>query len=81
MIFHDARLLHHWRVGGGGILRGALTLLGYPIASSYSAVMALRNSHYDRVGGQKIPGVKVVSVGNLVVGGNGKTPFSAWVAK
>ena len=81
MIFHDARLLHHWRVGGGGILRGALTLLGYPIASSYSAVMALRNSHYDRVGGQKIPGVKVVSVGNLVVGGTGKTPFSAWVAK
>ncbi len=81
MILHDAKLLHRWRVGEGGMLSGALTVLGYPIASIYRAVMAIRNSHYDRVGGQKVPGVKVVSVGNLVVGGTGKTPISAWVAR
>ncbi|GIT52560.1 MAG: hypothetical protein Ct9H300mP15_27730 [Gemmatimonadota bacterium] len=33
MIFHDARLLHHWRVGGGGVLRGArdTTRLSYSV--------------------------------------------------
>ena len=81
MIFHDAGLLHRWRVGEGGMLRGVLMALGYPILSTYSAVIAIRNSHYDRVGGQKVPGLKVVSVGNLVIGGTGKTPISAWIAR
>ena len=81
MIFHDAKLLHRWRAGEGGMLSGALMVLGYPITSVYSVLMAIRNSHYDRVGGQKVPGVKVVSVGNLAIGGTGKTPISAWVAR
>ena len=81
MIFHDAKLLHRWRAGEGGMLSGALMVLGYPITSIYSVLMAIRNSHYDRVGGQKVPGVKVVSVGNLAIGGTGKTPISAWVAR
>ena len=81
MIFHDAKLLHRWRAGEGGMLSGALMVLGYPITSIYSVLMAIRNSHYDRVGGQKVPGMKVVSVGNLAIGGTGKTPISAWVAR
>jgi tetraacyldisaccharide 4'-kinase len=81
MILHDARLLHRWRAGEGGMLRGALTILAYPITYTYGAVVAIRNAHYDRVGGQKVPGVKVVSVGNLVIGGTGKTPISSWVAR
>jgi len=81
MIMHDARLLHRWRIGEGTVLTAALNIFGYPIAALYHATMKVRNSHYDDVGGQEVRGVKVVSVGNLVVGGTGKTPLSAWIVR
>ena len=52
-----------------------------PIEASYRALIAARGWMYDHqflaVERSTIP---VVSVGNLSVGGTGKTPFTAWIA-
>ncbi|QIX59933.1 tetraacyldisaccharide 4'-kinase [Hymenobacter sp. BT18] len=61
-------------------MNAPLTLLLLPLSWLYAAVLAVRNWLYDR--GLKavthFP-VPVISVGNLRVGGTGKTPHVAWV--
>ena len=43
--------------------------------------MLARNRRYDRVGGARLEGIRIASVGNLAVGGTGKTPLTAWMAR
>lgn len=66
---------------GRGPVAKVLSGLLLPAEWLYSAVVALRNLAWN--GGwaatHRAP-VPVVSIGNLAVGGTGKTPFSAWVA-
>ena len=61
----------------GRVARVALT----PVEAAYRAATAARGWLFDhsllRVHSSPIP---VVSVGNLSVGGTGKTPFAAWLA-
>jgi tetraacyldisaccharide 4'-kinase len=58
-------------------LRGALRLVALP----YAAVIRYRNAHYDRVGPEVTLPVPVVSVGNITVGGTGKTPMVVELVK
>jgi tetraacyldisaccharide 4'-kinase len=63
-----------------GNARGAALLA--PLASVYGAVMSVRARAYD-LGMLRRYGVgsPVVVVGNLTVGGTGKTPLVAWLAR
>ncbi|HEV3049771.1 MAG TPA: tetraacyldisaccharide 4'-kinase [Longimicrobium sp.] len=68
--------------GGGGAAGAALRLLLAPAEAAYAGVVAARNGAYDRgwLRSDRVD-VPVISIGNLSVGGAGKTPFAAWVAR
>jgi tetraacyldisaccharide 4'-kinase len=69
--------LWHKDSGWAPIARAALT----PASLLYRVVTSVRNTMYDRgtlpVATAPIP---VISIGNLAVGGSGKTPIAAWMA-
>jgi tetraacyldisaccharide 4'-kinase len=63
---------------GGAAIRGALL----PAAGLFRGIVTVRNRLYDRGSLRARRGpIPAVSVGNLSVGGTGKTPISAWLAK
>lgn len=66
--------------GDGWRVRLARRLLA-PAGRSYGAVARVRNELYERgVLRSRMVALPVLSVGNLSVGGTGKTPLSAWAA-
>jgi tetraacyldisaccharide 4'-kinase len=59
----------------------AATMLLSPLSWLYGLAIRLRNRHYDRPGKSLAARVPVLSIGNLTVGGTGKTPVVAWLAQ
>lgn len=78
-----------WPAGGSRILRvitrGArvpLRPLLLPMEQAYKSVVAARNRAYDtRLFKAHKVAVPVISVGNIVAGGAGKTPVTRWLTK
>jgi tetraacyldisaccharide 4'-kinase len=68
--------------GGGGAAGAALRTILAPAEAGYAAAVAARNGAYDRgwLRSERVD-VPVISIGNISVGGAGKTPFAAWLAR
>jgi tetraacyldisaccharide 4'-kinase len=74
-----ASLAHRLWTGVGVPARVARAAL-YPIEAAYGAVVSTRRTLYDRgLLRSHDLALPAVSVGNLTVGGTGKTPVSAWL--
>ncbi|MFN2565932.1 MAG: tetraacyldisaccharide 4'-kinase [Gemmatimonadaceae bacterium] len=74
-----ASVTRHVWVGTGVPARLARGVL-YPLEAAYAAAVTVRRALYDRgvLRSFALP-MPSVSVGNLTVGGTGKTPVSAWL--
>jgi tetraacyldisaccharide 4'-kinase len=73
--------LHAWWAGKGGAAGAVLSALLLPAGALFAGAVRLRNAAYDHGWRASARGaIPVVSIGNLSVGGTGKTPVSAWVA-
>lgn len=64
-----------------GPLPAPLTPIAIPAAYVYAAAMRWRNARFDRGEGVERLDIPVISIGNLTVGGTGKTPMTAWTVR
>jgi tetraacyldisaccharide 4'-kinase len=72
-------MARRWWGGELGVLGAVLDGLCAPVAWVFARMSGIRAER--RAGkGSRIEGLAVVSVGNLAVGGTGKTPVAAWAA-
>ncbi|MBT8488149.1 MAG: tetraacyldisaccharide 4'-kinase, partial [Gemmatimonadetes bacterium] len=67
-----------WR-GEAGLSGAFVSVLLFPLEGLWRLVTRVRNRRHDRAVAPRVDGLAIVSVGNLAVGGTGKTPVSAWV--
>src|SRR5213083_2619343 len=66
--------------GDDAAARGARSLL-WPLSQAYRIAMSIRSTLYDSGAlSSETSELPTVSIGNLTVGGTGKTPFAAWIA-
>ncbi|MFK7962226.1 MAG: tetraacyldisaccharide 4'-kinase [Phycisphaerales bacterium] len=64
-----------------GPLPPSLDPIARPLAWVYRGVIGARNASFGRVRQSRTVPVPVISIGNLTVGGTGKTPHVQWTAR
>jgi len=77
----NAARVARWVWGDGAAAKIARVPL-IPLALAYGATMRLRAAAYERglLPTERLP-LPAVAIGNLSVGGTGKTPLAAWIAR
>jgi len=73
------RFARRWWGGELGAAGRALAVVTAPASWAWWALDALRARGPTRSSQRRIAGLRVISVGNLAVGGTGKTPIVGWV--
>ncbi|OOG24581.1 tetraacyldisaccharide 4'-kinase [Thioalkalivibrio denitrificans] len=61
--------------------RNAVALALFPLSLVYCALMRLRRMVYGWLPARRVPARAVIVVGNLTVGGTGKTPMVIWLCR
>lgn len=74
------RFARRWWAGELGWRGTALRVATAPLSWGWQAAVAARGRAASHDPPRRVEGVRVVSVGNLAVGGTGKTPVAAWIA-
>ena len=69
-----------WR-GDAGFLGVVVSVMLLPLEWVWRYHVKSRNRRFDNTNPVHIDGLRVISIGNLAVGGTGKTPIASWVAR
>jgi tetraacyldisaccharide 4'-kinase len=67
-----------WWAGDLGAAGAVLSTLGAPLSWAWGSASGIAGRR-DAARAERVEGVRVVSVGNLAVGGTGKTPLTGWI--
>lgn len=77
----EAGFPERWWAGEAGVAGRVLDWLTAPLELVYRGAVRVRNAHFATGRASTRVSAPVISVGNISVGGTGKTPVTRWIAE